>query len=937
MSQTRIPAPPPSALVRPPSVGEKVGAQLARLRPTVPHLVDAGFTVVLVGIALVGFRTTFFGLGWLWVGLAGLVLGLLVAHVTAAFRAVGVVTLLSTAAVYLLLAGPIAVREDLLAGFIPSGATFGTLVHMAVPGWKELLTALPPVDSEGPYLALPFLFGLAGAALTHGVARRWPGAVLALVAPVALLVASIVLGTLTPAAVLVQGAVFALVAIGWTALRSNRNRPALQNGAGRTTRAVTTAGLLAVATVGGFFVGPMLPGADHPRTVFRSSLVPPFDVSQYASPLAGFRQYTEPNASHQFDTTLLTVRGLPAGVPLRFAALDSYDGFVWGAGNLANLGDGPEADGTSFRKVGTHIAAEGPGQEVTATVAVPAGGYSDVWLPTFGTVTGLDFGGARRDRLADDLRFNVDTNTGVLPEKLAPGDEYTVTAHVQAPPAQLPKSADVADGSTVDASSLSFLDDKVTPWTDRVDGQWQKVAAVAKALQDGAYTDGGAPGDYQNVFLPGHSLLRMSQFMRSTQLAGNDEQYAAAYALIANRLGVPARVVLGAVPEPGGVVKGKDVRAWVEVKLTDDTWLPILATQFVPDRNKKPQQLIRKSEEKKTGAQVPPPAANNPPSVLQGPDQAQNATQLRNPPKDDNPLDPDNWPDWLRWLVFYVVLPLLVLLAVYGAIRGAKWLRRRRRRTTGAPATRVTGGWREIIDTARDLRMPLPAKGTRIEQARALELHVDGPPRPRPSVVVDGALMGVPPRAGGPVPPSPDPEPLAVGGGGGSTPSGLQLVPVAAAADGHVFDVDEPTDEEVEAFWADVDTARRRLRSGRSFWQRLRADVSLRTFRHHLPTGSGLAPAVRRTSRSGPGSASASVSSSASQRRGRAGRAGVGTAPPGTRAGRRGGLGAARRSGHTGDPGGRGRAGHPGRPGRAGLGDRATRRRSTNESTKGDA
>jgi hypothetical protein len=411
----------------------------------------------------------------------------------------------------------------------------------------------------------------------------------------------------------------------------------------------------------------------------------------------------------------------------------------------------------------------------------------------------------------------------------------------------------------------------VTPWTDRVDGQWEKVAAVAKALQDGAYTDGGTPGDYQNVFLPGHSLLRMSQFMKSTQLAGNDEQYAAAYALVANRLGVPARVVLGAIPEAGGVVKGKDVRAWVEVKLADGSWMPILATQFVPERNKKPQQLIRKSEEKKTGAQVPPPAANNPPSVLQGPDQAQNATQLRNPPKDDNPLNPDNWPDWLRWLIFYVLLPLTVLLVVYLAIRGAKWLRRRRRRTTGGTATRVTGGWREIIDTARDLRMPLPAKGTRIEQARALELHVDGPLPPKPSVVVDGALMGAPLPSSAHLPSSPEAASPSPEGGEVNTRR-LALVPVAAAANGHVFDVDEPTAEAVAAFWADVDTARKRIRSQQTFWQKLRGDVSLRTFRDHLPTGSGLGPAIARTSR-GQGKARPA-------RRVRSTRAGIGTSAP---------------------------------------------------------
>ena len=899
-SPSSIPAPPPSALKRPPTLRERASAQLARLRPTRPQLVDAAFTVALVALALIGFRTTFFGLGWLWVGLAGLLVGLLISHATATYGAPGVVTLLAVAAAYLLLGGPVAVREDLVAGFLPSGATFATLVHMAVPGWKELLTALTPVDSEGPYLALSFLFGLVGSAVTYAVARRWRGSVVALVAPVALLVASIVLGTLTPAAVLLQGAVFALASIGWAAVRSNRNRPALQNGAGRTTRAVTTAALLTAATVGGFFIGPHLPGADDTqRTVFRSALTPPIDVTQFASPLAGFRQYTEPNPAKLWDKTLLRVEGLPPGVPVRFAALDSYDNLVWGAGNQASRGEGDDAaTGSSFRKVGSHIASEGVGQEVTATVTVPAGGYRDVWLPTFGTVTGLDFAGPRGDTLADELRFNVDTDTGVLPTRLAGGDQYTVTALVSAPDKELPEELAVGDGQVdVDPGTLGFLDEKVGAWTDRVDGQWEKFVAMARAMQDGAYTDGGAPGDYQNTFLPGHGLARLQRFMKSTQLAGNDEQYASALALAANRLGIPTRVVVGAVPAQDGTVKGKDVHAWVEVRTSDGAWEPVLQTAFLPDRNKKPQQLLTKSEEKKTGAQVPPPAANNPPSVLQGPDQAQNATQLKNPPKDDeNPLDPSTWPDWLRYLLFFLVLPLLVLLLVYGSIRIAKWVRRRRRRTRGATASQVTGGWRELIDTARDLRMPLPVKGTRLEQARALEEHVFGPPPEKPSPVVDGALMGAPLRSSAHFPPSSEPKPLTlVEGKVGTRPErGLGLVPLAASANGHVFDLDEPTPDDVDAFWADVETARQRIREEQGFWQRLRGDLSLRTFRDHLPDGAGLGPALRRTSRSqGSSGGRGGSRGQVTPRRGKPTKAGIGTTAPTAQRRRRGQKGEA--------------------------------------------
>ncbi|HET8594847.1 MAG TPA: transglutaminase domain-containing protein [Intrasporangium sp.] len=843
MSVGGIPA-PPSLRESGPSAGERFRSGVARLRPGTPQLVDAGFAVVLVVLGLIGFRTTFFGLAWLWVGLAGVSIGLLIAHVGATFRWPGLVTGLAVAAAYLLLAGPLAVREDLIGGVLPSVTTFRTLAHAAVPGWKELLTALPPVDSEGPYLALPFLFGLVGAALTYGVSRRWPGALVALVAPIALLVASIVLGTLTPASYALQGATFSLAAIGWAALRSNRNRPALQNGAGRTTRSVTTAVLLGLATTGGFLVGPHLPGADDAdRTVLRTGLVPPFDVSRYPSPLAGFRQYTKPNPAERWDETLLTVQGLPAGTPIRFATLDSYDGMVWGAGNLANEGDGNE--GSGFRKVGSHIASpDAVGEEVRATITVPAGGYDDVWLPTIGDVTGIDFSGGRADALRRDLRFNIDTNTGVLPVRLAAGDRYTVTARLPSGTGSLPKQVDLDSGSLVDTQPLTFLEDRVEQWTRSADDPWAQVVAMAKSLQDGAYTDGGPPGTYQNVFLPGHSLARMATFFKSTQLAGNDEQYASGLALAANRLGIPARVVLGAIPAADGAVKGKDVHAWVEVRTAAGTWQPVLPKEFLPDYNKQPDQVIRKSEEKKTGVQVPPPAAQNPPSVLQGPDQAQNATQLNRPHKDDdNPLNPDNWPDWLRWLIFFVGGPVLLLLLVHGAIRLAKVLRRRRRRTSGTPATQVTGGWREIIDTAHDLRIPLPARGTRLEQAHALELHLTGPAAERPSPVVDGAVMGAPARV---VDESPDPVL--------ERRRALALVPLARSADAHVFNLAEPTEEDVAAFWTDVETARKRLRAQSNWWQRLRADLSLGTFRRANDPkhrGGGGAGDGRRNNRAG--------------------------------------------------------------------------------------
>jgi hypothetical protein len=71
---------------------------------------------------------------------------------------------------------------------------------------------------------------------------------------------------------------------------------------------------------------------------------------------------------------------------------------------------------------------------------------------------------------------------------------------------------------------------------------------------------------------PGHGLGRLATFLEGgviwigTDIVGDDEQYAATMALMADSIGVPGRVVLGAQVPAGGVVTGADVHAWVEVE-----------------------------------------------------------------------------------------------------------------------------------------------------------------------------------------------------------------------------------------------------------------------------------------------------------------------------------------------------------------------------------
>ena len=84
----------------------------------------------------------------------------------------------------------------------------------------------------------------------------------------------------------------------------------------------------------------------------------------------------------------------------------------------------------------------------------------------------------------------------------------------------------------------------------------ERVFAIADHLRiEGKYSDGVAAAE--KIYHPGHNVQRLpAEFVNGPIMVGNDEQYAAVMALLANRIGVPARVVLGAVVPEGGRGQG---------------------------------------------------------------------------------------------------------------------------------------------------------------------------------------------------------------------------------------------------------------------------------------------------------------------------------------------------------------------------------------------
>lgn len=759
-----------------PSVWATTSTRMKALAPTQPDLVDAGFLVGMLVLALVGFRTTFDTPIYLAAGILGILLGVGLSHVANVLRQPIIVIAGLVIAAYFLVGGFVGVRERLLAGVVPTGSSITGLSSVAIGGWKDMLTTLPPVDGSGQLVVLPYLLGLLGGTVGFTVARRTRLPWLAVLTPLAVSSIVILLGTRTPAAALPIGLGTAVLAAGWVVVRSRRLSLVTVGGsesAGRRARVITGAALLAVAAAAATVVAPALAGSNaRDRVVLRAYVEPPFDPTSYPSPVAGFRKYTE-GAKLLWDQTLLSVSGLPAGTRLRFATLDAYSGTAWTAGNSSADSTRPD----TYQRVGTAIEQPSVAEPKTYTVTVEAAyaAISDlnVWLPAAGPATRVEFAGGTAAAHAASLRYNLALGQGIVPDRLRAGDVVQVSGGVNAVSGD--GSLIPGSGVLMDASTFAFLAPQATKWGGGQGDPWAQLMSVAKHLKlNGAYSDGTTAAEVQ--YLPGHGVGRLLTFANVKQPVGNDEQYAAVFALVANQLGVPARVVVGATVPEGGAVRGQDVHVWVEVLSSDGSWVGVPETVFMPDRTKKPDQQEPPAAQDFDTKVVPPPPASRPPGSADSLGTADAGAEGLI----DGPTDPGFvMPAWLLTTARFAGPPLAVVLGTCAVIVLAKGTRRRRRRSQGAPTTRLAGGWREIVDRAADLGASVPAASTRREQGIGL--------------------------------------------------SALGVQDLADAADAGVFGPGEPSDAEVADYWSRVDGARRAMASTYPRWQRWRAAVSLRS------------------------------------------------------------------------------------------------------------
>ncbi len=526
---------------------------------------------------------------------------------------------------------------------LPAGLGRGLLdgVAAVVLGWKQLLTLTLPVGTYQAVMVPAYLVFMLTAFLAVTLAMRAgrfaPLAALPLVVPVAFgtvfgssevsaqfggglfsIAAPREIGLWVAAGVL--GALWVWFSAGAerrAALRRGRLPGERRGTGGRALRTGIGAATVLVALLAGLAVAPLLDSGS--RQVPRDRIDPEIVLRERASPLAAYRGWKR---DATLDAALFRVSSEGA-LPerLRLAVLDAYDGvdFHVSSDEAGRFTRFPSGDRVSDPSTVTVIVGDG---------------YNDIWVPTAGLGSVPSFGGARAAELADAFYVNRETGTAIAvpggknTTGLVAGDGFKATMQTGAE--ALLEGGAASDAPSFDLESMPEL----ANWLKVQDQPATAVGLLElfDRLRDRGYLSHAiSDGEGESLWLErlsteygtqfessagGHSISRIEQLFEQLNTqerlageeanpellvagVGDDEQFAAAAALIARALGFESRVVLGVrlgdaaagvpgVPACEADCTGENIAAWVEVRGAQGAWV---ALDVTPQVEKRPTTL----------------------------------------------------------------------------------------------------------------------------------------------------------------------------------------------------------------------------------------------------------------------------------------------------------------------------------------------------------
>ncbi|SFN93443.1 transglutaminase domain-containing protein [Mycetocola miduiensis] len=673
---------------------------------------DLAVVSVLSALGIWGLAPAFSDNGYLLAGLGGLLVGTAAGYLSHLFRLNAFFTGLSAIVLYFMLGSALAMPGYALFAVLPTLTTLRGLALGAVFGWTDLVTLSAPAGAPEYITVLPYAAAWLVGLVTTVLVLRWlprhdrsPARLsVLLIGPTALYLLGILYGTSTPFLAGLRGISFAVLALLWLGWRRGGvTNASLQErrGLNRTkllgSAIVAVAAILVAAVAGSILIPP-----PESRFVLREEVVPPFDPQDYPSPLSGFRKYTKDLG----ETDLFSVTGLAASDRVRLAVMDSYDGRLWDVSGAEDQTDGSG----SFRLVGDELPAPALLESSGArSVSVSVSGYSGVWLPIVGYPETISLPTEPTDT-SQDLRYNAETATTVITSGVDTGYEYSFTTEVQdafsdqalsnVPVArvELPLVERVPD--VVAAKAAEFAGAATTP----ID----QLRALEQALKINGFLSHGLASD-SVPSRAGHGADRIEELFTRNQMIGDEEQFAAAFALMARSLGHPARVVMGFAPKDVKegetvTVTGDDVTAWVEVPFQGVGWVAFSPT---PDEKEIPQDQNPKPKTE------PQPQVRQPPRAEKQDDDLLTEVDINDSEEDEKNEDAFALPLWVWILGGALGASLLLYLVPLLVIAAIKRRRMRLRRTAATADARAAGAWDELLDRYAEVGYVLPEIGTR--------------------------------------------------------------------------------------------------------------------------------------------------------------------------------------------------------------------------------
>ena len=555
------------------------------------------------------------------------------------------------------------VLHDSLALVIPSGAAPHDLAHSLQSGWAGILSVPLPVAPLGEYLAVPVALVWIGSAFGVEIVYRTNWTLAAAIPPALAYGLGLLFGVGGPGPRDLVAAAFLAIVLLLAGVSVTPFLAANRSGKSNSKRLIAEiAGCSLALVVASACLGPSLPfvKSGNPYDP-RTSRIPPAISATTLNPLDDLSQLALDRPQ-----VLMTVHTSHPEL-LRLAVLDQY-----------NPVDGWTAS-SRFEVVGTNISTSGAGQKISEMVSLerPEG----PWLPA-----------AVRATQVTGVQAYVDPSTGVL---VAPGGVRRRTYRIVA---RIPTSyEDVAtpncrlDAAEPPPSNIDIpgpIAQLAQQDTSTATSPCQRAQDLVLALRNFNF-DAKAPS--------GSNIQILQNFLTGPTSNGGqngtEEQFAGAFALMADSLSMDARVVVGYYPGKKVAtdeyqVGPQDATAWVEIHFDGAGWIP-----FFPKPLKGGTPPNQQTDQQKTTPKpVPSPtgAGNNNGPVREA---------LPAPPaKGANALE-------VAVIVLAIVLgavTLLVLLSA-GTIAAYRKRVRSRRRNDSDVRRRVVGAWSQARDTLEDI------------------------------------------------------------------------------------------------------------------------------------------------------------------------------------------------------------------------------------------